>query len=239
MQGGTTSGEVQPQAPQPTSTAPPPPPPPPPLRADSKGRTAFMRHILGVTDEERQQRRCVSVSVSVGVGVGGGGGGGCGRLCTQPRLVAVRHGCLPAGLPAVLAPPRPALPHPTNTPARREEILGTTVKDFRQFADVLAAVRDKGQVVAVTSGELSCYAGVCRGACCWRSVAAGTADADSGCAAPAALRARSRQAGGCQRGAAGLLRCRQEGALRRRPPLPAAPVDAGRSAPALQPGFAV
>ena len=29
------------------------------LPADSKGRTAFMRHILGVTDEERQQRRCV------------------------------------------------------------------------------------------------------------------------------------------------------------------------------------
>jgi hypothetical protein len=27
--------------------------------ADSKGRTAFMRHILGITDEERQQRRWV------------------------------------------------------------------------------------------------------------------------------------------------------------------------------------
>lgn len=36
---------------------------------------------------------------------------------------------------------------------RRDEILGTTLKDFRQFAEVLAAVRDKGQVVAVTSGE--------------------------------------------------------------------------------------
>ena len=24
---------------------------------DSKGYTAFMRHVLGVTDEERQQRR--------------------------------------------------------------------------------------------------------------------------------------------------------------------------------------
>jgi hypothetical protein len=34
----------------------------------------------------------------------------------------------------------------------RDEILGTTVKDFHEFADVLAAVRDKGQVVAVTSG---------------------------------------------------------------------------------------
>ena len=35
----------------------------------------------------------------------------------------------------------------------RDEILGTTLNDFRQFADVLAAVKDKGQVVAVTSGE--------------------------------------------------------------------------------------
>lgn len=58
---------------------------------DAKGRTAFMRHILGVTDEERQQRR--------------------------------------------------------------DEVLSTTLKDFHQFADVLAAVRDKGQVVAVTSAE--------------------------------------------------------------------------------------
>ncbi|EFN52070.1 hypothetical protein CHLNCDRAFT_139318 [Chlorella variabilis] len=58
---------------------------------DAKGRTAFMRHILGITDEERQQRR--------------------------------------------------------------EEILGTSAKDFRQFADVLAAVRDKGHVVAVTSAD--------------------------------------------------------------------------------------
>lgn len=56
---------------------------------DSKGRTAFMRHILGVTDEERQQRR--------------------------------------------------------------DEVLGTTLKDFHEFADVLAAVKDQGQVVAVTS----------------------------------------------------------------------------------------
>ena len=37
-------------------------------------------------------------------------------------------------------------------PPYRDEILGTTLKDFRAFADVLAAVRDKGQVVAVTSG---------------------------------------------------------------------------------------
>lgn len=58
---------------------------------DSKGRTAFMRHILGVTDEERQQRR--------------------------------------------------------------DEILATTVRDFREFGEVLAAVRDKGQVVAVTSAD--------------------------------------------------------------------------------------
>lgn len=27
------------------------------LPTDSKGRTAFMRYILGMTDEERQQRR--------------------------------------------------------------------------------------------------------------------------------------------------------------------------------------
>ncbi|PSC73335.1 presequence protease chloroplastic mitochondrial-like [Micractinium conductrix] len=58
---------------------------------DSKGRTAFMRHLLGITDEERQQRR--------------------------------------------------------------EEILGTTVKDFHAFADVLEAVREKGQVVSVTSAD--------------------------------------------------------------------------------------
>lgn len=36
---------------------------------------------------------------------------------------------------------------------RSDEILGTTLKDFRDFAEVLAAVRDQGQVVAVTSGE--------------------------------------------------------------------------------------
>ncbi len=35
----------------------------------------------------------------------------------------------------------------------RDEILGTTLKDFREFGEVLAAVRDKGQVVAVTSGR--------------------------------------------------------------------------------------
>ncbi|KAL4856502.1 Presequence protease 1 [Chlorella vulgaris] len=58
---------------------------------DSKGRTAFMRHILGITEEERQQRR--------------------------------------------------------------DEVLGTSVADFRAFADVLAAVRDQGQVVAVTSAD--------------------------------------------------------------------------------------
>jgi len=58
---------------------------------DAKGRTAFMRHILGVSDEERQKRR--------------------------------------------------------------EEVLGTTLRDFHAFADVLEAVRDKGHVVAVTSAE--------------------------------------------------------------------------------------
>ncbi|CAG9466039.1 unnamed protein product [Pedinophyceae sp. YPF-701] len=59
---------------------------------DAKGYTAFMRHILGVTDEERQQRR--------------------------------------------------------------EEVLATTEKDFREFAEVLDAVRGpEGSVVAVTSPE--------------------------------------------------------------------------------------
>jgi presequence protease len=57
---------------------------------DAKGRTAFMRHLLGVSDEERQQRR--------------------------------------------------------------EEILGTSVKDFKAFAEVLDAVRGpNARVVAVTS----------------------------------------------------------------------------------------
>lgn len=57
---------------------------------DAKGRTAFMRHLLGVTDEERQMRR--------------------------------------------------------------EQILATTNKDFRDFAEVLEAVRGReARVVAVTS----------------------------------------------------------------------------------------
>eukprot|EP00873_Tetraselmis_striata_P018587 jgi/Tetstr1/438851/TSEL_027360.t1 len=59
---------------------------------DAKGYTAFLRHLLKITDEERQQRR--------------------------------------------------------------EQILGTTMKDFKNFADALEAVRgDKAQVVAVTSVE--------------------------------------------------------------------------------------
>jgi len=59
---------------------------------DAKGYTAFMRHLLNVTDAERQQRR--------------------------------------------------------------EEILGTTVKDFRDFAEVLECVKGpKARVVAVTSAE--------------------------------------------------------------------------------------
>ncbi len=58
---------------------------------DSKGRTAFMRHILGVTEEQRQMRR--------------------------------------------------------------DEVLGTTLSDFKKFADVLDAVKKGGQVVAVTSPE--------------------------------------------------------------------------------------
>ncbi|KAL0031729.1 hypothetical protein WJX79_003426 [Trebouxia sp. C0005] len=59
---------------------------------DSKGRTAFMRHILNISDAERQERR--------------------------------------------------------------EQILGTSLKDFRDFADVLECVKgDKARVVAVTSGS--------------------------------------------------------------------------------------
>lgn len=60
-------------------------------------------------------------------------------MCTSVAL-------LPAG--SSLYPCTHLLPIPC-----RDEILGTTLKDFRQFADVLAAVKDKGQVVAVTSGE--------------------------------------------------------------------------------------
>ncbi|KAL6779083.1 PREP1 [Auxenochlorella protothecoides x Auxenochlorella symbiontica] len=58
---------------------------------DAKGRTAFMRHLLEVSEEERQQRR--------------------------------------------------------------DEILGTQLSDFHDFAEVLASVRDKGRVVAVTSAD--------------------------------------------------------------------------------------
>ena len=36
---------------------------------------------------------------------------------------------------------------------RRDEVLGTTLKDFREFAEVLNAVKENGQVVAVTSPE--------------------------------------------------------------------------------------
>jgi len=59
---------------------------------DSKGYTALMRHLLDVSDEERQERR--------------------------------------------------------------EQILGTTIKDFREFADVLEACRgDNARVCAVASAE--------------------------------------------------------------------------------------
>ena len=36
---------------------------------------------------------------------------------------------------------------------RRDEVLGTTLKDFKEFAEALEAVRTNGQVVAVTSSE--------------------------------------------------------------------------------------
>lgn len=76
---------------------------------DAKGYTAFLRHVLGVQDEERQVR----------------------PLCNHWRHVAT----------------------PVPTQIRREQILGTTIKDFHEFADVLDAIRKNGKVVAVTSAE--------------------------------------------------------------------------------------
>ncbi|KAJ6806249.1 presequence protease 1, chloroplastic/mitochondrial-like [Iris pallida] len=58
---------------------------------DAKGYSSLLRHLLGVTDEERE--------------------------------------------------------------IRREEILSTTVKDFKEFADAVEAVKEKGFVVAVASPE--------------------------------------------------------------------------------------
>ncbi|WCJ17647.1 presequence protease 1 [Euphorbia peplus] len=58
---------------------------------DAKGYSSLLRHLLGVTEEERQKRR--------------------------------------------------------------EEILSTSVKDFRQFADAIDAVRNKGVAVAVASAD--------------------------------------------------------------------------------------
>ena len=36
---------------------------------------------------------------------------------------------------------------------RREEILSTSLEDFRKFGDVMEAVKDKGVVVAVASPD--------------------------------------------------------------------------------------
>jgi hypothetical protein len=58
---------------------------------DAKGYTSLLRHLLGITEEQRQERR--------------------------------------------------------------EQILGTTVQDFRQFAEVLEAVKNDGVVAAVASEE--------------------------------------------------------------------------------------
>lgn len=60
---------------------------------DAKGYTAFLRHVLGVQDEERQ-------------------------VCW---LVCVKASCFTAD---------------TSLQIRREQILGTTIKDFHEFADV-------------------------------------------------------------------------------------------------------
>ena len=76
---------------------------------DAKGYTAFLRHVLGVQDEERQV--CWILNQHQGT-------------CSTP--------------------------HPQ---IRREQILGTTIKDFHEFADVLDAIRANGKVVAVTSAE--------------------------------------------------------------------------------------
>lgn len=43
--------------------------------------------------------------------------------------------------------------HVNHPPCHRDEVLGTTLADFHAFADVLESVRDKGQVVAVTSPD--------------------------------------------------------------------------------------
>ncbi|KRX91254.1 Presequence protease 2, chloroplastic/mitochondrial, partial [Trichinella patagoniensis] len=58
---------------------------------DAKGYSSLLRHLLGVTDEERE--------------------------------------------------------------IRREEILSTSLKDFKEFADVVETVKDKGVVVVVASPQ--------------------------------------------------------------------------------------
>ena len=58
---------------------------------DAKGYSSLLRHLLGITDEERQKRR--------------------------------------------------------------EEILSTSVKDFKEFADAIEAVRNKGVSVTVASPD--------------------------------------------------------------------------------------
>lgn len=58
---------------------------------DAKGYSALIRHLLNISDEERQERR--------------------------------------------------------------EQILGTTMKDFKEFADVIDTVKNSGVVAAVASAE--------------------------------------------------------------------------------------
>ncbi len=106
---------------------------------DAKGYTAFLRHVLGVKDEERQVRNERGTCVVFCVGKGGWRWTLC--ICIA-CFVHVQYLCFAA----------PLTPSST-TQIRREQILSTTTKDFHEFADVLESIRTKGKVVAVTSAE--------------------------------------------------------------------------------------
>lgn len=120
---------------------------------DSKGRTAFMRHILGISDAERQARREQILGTTVkdfrsGVG---------GRIlymcaCTlvsahAPASMLLLHVCTAfcwALLGHLQCRMRLAVPN----------VWNSCLSACREFADVLEAVRgDSAQVVAVTSSS--------------------------------------------------------------------------------------
>ena len=100
-----------------------------------------MRHILGVTDEERQQRRCAHVPAAMPAGRP------APPACPRPCLACphARLPCQPAQQ-ACHIQPAPAY-------ARRDEVLGTSLADFHAFADALEAVQARGSVAAVCSPE--------------------------------------------------------------------------------------